>query len=313
MFERFDESARRALFFARYEATQQGSMSIEDGHLAAGILRELPRDEWRALGATQALEEIRNRLDRIPPDGRTGSVLAHIPFSAGTKRALQVAMDIADRHSHSAISSGHLLAAVIEADEGSATSRLLREAGVNPLRLAAAVTTRGLPDQDGRHWEVRLLAHVQPNPQQDDHDLRVICDTLFIATDGKDWTTARSVFADGPIDVDMTSLIGGTPVKITADQLIDGFRAGLHAGKTSHHLVANYLIAVNGDHADITAHGYAWNRVGALAPNDLWETWGTYRFIASRTPAGWRLNRFEYHSKLTRGNDAVRTHTIAGA
>jgi len=143
----------------------------------------------------------------------------------------------------------------------------------------------------------------------DEHDLRLLCDTLFIATDRKDWSTARGVFADGTIDVDMTSVAGGAPVKITADQLIDGFRAGLHANKTSHHLVANYLIRISGDRAEIVAHGYAWNRVTALAPDDLWETWGTYRLTAVRTAAGWRLKRLEYHSKLTRGNDAVRTHT----
>jgi hypothetical protein len=33
MFERYTESARRALFFARWEASQLGSLSIEAEHL----------------------------------------------------------------------------------------------------------------------------------------------------------------------------------------------------------------------------------------------------------------------------------------
>jgi hypothetical protein len=41
---------------------------------------------------------------------------------------------------------------------------------------------------------------------------------------------------------------------------------------------------------------------------NLWEAWGTYRLTSRRTPAGWRLDGFCYYSKLTRGNDAVRTH-----
>src|SRR5688572_19522110 len=39
MFERYDENARRALFFARFEASQLGSRSIEPEHLLLGLLR----------------------------------------------------------------------------------------------------------------------------------------------------------------------------------------------------------------------------------------------------------------------------------
>src|SRR5215470_7907178 len=40
MFERYTERARRVLFFARYEASQLGSISIETEHLLLGLLRE---------------------------------------------------------------------------------------------------------------------------------------------------------------------------------------------------------------------------------------------------------------------------------
>src|SRR5205809_5731682 len=40
MFERYTERARRVLFFARYEASQLGSISIGTEHLLLGILRE---------------------------------------------------------------------------------------------------------------------------------------------------------------------------------------------------------------------------------------------------------------------------------
>ena len=40
MFERYTEPARRTLFFARYEASQFGSLSIEAEHLLLGLLRE---------------------------------------------------------------------------------------------------------------------------------------------------------------------------------------------------------------------------------------------------------------------------------
>jgi hypothetical protein len=141
-------------------------------------------------------------------------------------------------------------------------------------------------------------------------ELRRLADELFIATDMKDWAAVRGLFVDGFIEVDMSSLAGGAAVQMTADQLVDGFRVGLHAGKVSHHLATNYRIRVAGDRAELWAHGYAWNRVPSLpAGSDLWETWGNYRLTYRRQAQGWHLDGFRYYSKLTRGNDAVRTHT----
>ena len=40
MFERYTERARRVIFFARYEASQLGSGSIETEHLLLGLIRE---------------------------------------------------------------------------------------------------------------------------------------------------------------------------------------------------------------------------------------------------------------------------------
>jgi hypothetical protein len=141
-------------------------------------------------------------------------------------------------------------------------------------------------------------------------ELRRMADELFITTDLKDWSAARALFIDGPIEVDMSSLASGAAVQLTADQLMDGFRTGLHAEKVSHHLATNYRVRIDGSRAELWAHGYAWNRVASLPPGaDLWETWGTYRLTYRLEAEGWRLDGFRYFSKLTRGNEAVRTHT----
>jgi hypothetical protein len=149
-----------------------------------------------------------------------------------------------------------------------------------------------------------------PADSPDEAALRRLTDELFIATDLKEWAAARALFLDGPIEVDMSSLAGGGPVTITADQLIGGFQAGLHPGKLSHHMATNYRIRAEGDRAELWCHGYAWNRVPAIAPGaDLWETWGNYRLSFRKVGDGWRITGFRYYSKLTRGNDAVRTHS----
>ena len=40
MFERYSETARRVIFFARYEASTYGSPYIETEHILLGVLRE---------------------------------------------------------------------------------------------------------------------------------------------------------------------------------------------------------------------------------------------------------------------------------
>jgi hypothetical protein len=153
------------------------------------------------------------------------------------------------------------------------------------------------------------MAPRDSGPASDEDTLRRLADELFITTDAKEWEALLALFAEGEIEVDMSSLAGGGPVRMTRETLVNGFRAGLHPGKASHHMATNYRLVIRGDRAEIGAQGYAWNRVAALgAGNDLWETWGTYRLTARREVDGWRLDGFRYFSKLTRGDDAVRTH-----
>ena len=141
-------------------------------------------------------------------------------------------------------------------------------------------------------------------------EIRELVDELFIATDRKEWDRAEALFASGPVEVDMTSLIGGAPFTTTARALFAGFRVGLHAGKLSHHMATNYRIVLDGEAGEVWVHGYAWNLVPAMpADANVWETWGNYRLGVVWTDAGWRLSAFRYYSRRTAGNEAVRTHT----
>jgi hypothetical protein len=143
----------------------------------------------------------------------------------------------------------------------------------------------------------------------DEHEIRQIADLLFIYTDLKDWFAARNLYVNGLIEVDMSSLVGGEPVQMTADALFAGFKTGLHSGKLSHHMATNYRTTITGDQAELWAHGYAWNRLLEYqGGSDLWETWGNYRLTFRRTPNGWKMDSFRYYAKYNRGNEAVRTH-----
>jgi ATP-dependent Clp protease ATP-binding subunit ClpA len=69
MFERYTEAARRTLFFARYEASQLGSVAIEPAHMLLGLLRDstgVTRGVFTRSGLTHenAYEVIRAHSDK---------------------------------------------------------------------------------------------------------------------------------------------------------------------------------------------------------------------------------------------------------
>lgn len=142
MFERFTEPARRALFFARFEATQLGTPSIEVEQLLLGLLHP------QAGAWSVALEQTGLTLDSVRDEFRPevrDTVPTHIeiPFTAAAKRALEHAAAEADALSSRAITPAHLLIGIVR-DEASRASQLLRRHGVtlDVARGAAAGTPR---------------------------------------------------------------------------------------------------------------------------------------------------------------------------
>jgi ATP-dependent Clp protease ATP-binding subunit ClpC len=130
MFERYTESARRALFFARYETGQRGRLSIESEHLLLGVLREDNGPVSRLLAKLQVppptlLREVDGRTrcrESVPPS-------AEIPFSEETKHCLNFAMQEADRFQHNHIGPEHLFLGLLRAD-GSLAASILTDQGV---------------------------------------------------------------------------------------------------------------------------------------------------------------------------------------
>lgn len=145
----------------------------------------------------------------------------------------------------------------------------------------------------------------------DERAIREAANLLFVYTDHKDWSAATALFVEGPIEVDMSSLVGGGVLQMTAADLMVGFDKGLHAKKLSHHMATNYRIKISGDRAELWAQGHAWNCLLDYAGgSELWETWGNYRLTLRRSGGSWKLDGFRYYAKYNRGNEQVRTHAL---
>jgi ClpA/ClpB-like protein len=128
MFERYTEKARRAIFFARYEASQFGSPYIETEHLLLGLLREskgIPK-----LLPKVDVASIRKQIEATVKVRTKISTAVDLPLSDGSKRVLKYADEEAQRLNHRHIGTEHWLLALLREEE-SLAGRLLRERGTN--------------------------------------------------------------------------------------------------------------------------------------------------------------------------------------
>ncbi|HLO67005.1 MAG TPA: ATP-dependent Clp protease ATP-binding subunit [Holophaga sp.] len=135
MFEKFTEKARRVMFFARYEASQFGSESIQSGHLLLGLLREAEKTSIQLLDRMGVQTNLlRERLISAlsPRDKRVtpSSTSIDIPMEEEVKRILQHATQESAKLNHKHVGAEHLLLGMLKEEQGLA-GRLLKEAGAD--------------------------------------------------------------------------------------------------------------------------------------------------------------------------------------
>jgi hypothetical protein len=95
-----------------------------------------------------------------------------------------------------------------------------------------------------------------------------VVDAIDNAVDAKDWERFRSYFTT-EIHADFTSLAGGSPSNMPADDLVGAWRTNLYADKLSHHMRSNHRIDI--DEAEVFSKGYALNILSRPVGSDLWE------------------------------------------
>jgi Clp amino terminal domain, pathogenicity island component len=131
MFERYTERARRAIFFARYEASQLGRPYIETEHLLLGLLHEDKALANRFLGLDAAIESIRKQIEARTTIREKVSTFVDLPLTHECKRVLAYGAEEAERLNHKSISTPHLLLGLLR-EEKSLAAQLLREQGLAP-------------------------------------------------------------------------------------------------------------------------------------------------------------------------------------
>ncbi|UCF38011.1 MAG: ATP-dependent Clp protease ATP-binding subunit [Acidobacteriota bacterium] len=135
MFEKYTEKARRVIFFARYEASQLGSRSIETEHILLGLLREdkalagrfFPKSQSVLNGIRQEIEDRLEKAEKV-------STSVELPLSDQSKRVLTYATEEADRLLCNYIGTEHILLGLLRAED-SVAAQILHDKGLNLSRV----------------------------------------------------------------------------------------------------------------------------------------------------------------------------------
>ena len=145
MFERYTERARRAIFFARYEASQFGSPYIEAEHLLLGIVREdeaLAKRLRRSRGSAGA---IRKQIESRTPIREKVSTSVDLPLSEECKHVLRYADEEAQLLGHRHIGTEHLLLGLLRDEKGIA-AEILRQYGLRLTSIREEVARAESPE-----------------------------------------------------------------------------------------------------------------------------------------------------------------------
>ena len=128
MFERYDEKARRVIFFARYEASQRGADHIGTAHLLLALFREDKPLFEKHLGVADSVDEVASRLE-LKRTGEEVNSSVDIPLSVDAKRALAHAAEEATELRHRHIATGHVLLGLLR--EPCAANEFLKARGLD--------------------------------------------------------------------------------------------------------------------------------------------------------------------------------------
>jgi hypothetical protein len=194
MFERYNEKARRVIFFARYEASQYGSRQIGTEHILLGVMREGQTLMRQLLGPDVDPGQIRTEIEKVITNGETFSTSVEVPLSGESKKVLQFAAEEAERLGDYYVAIEHFLLGILRVD-GSLAARILKERGAQlaPLREQVAKLSNSIDaDVKLRTMEEavaelhRFLARLKSS-EREESLLRFAKDAQFVDSKGERW------------------------------------------------------------------------------------------------------------------------------
>jgi hypothetical protein len=124
---------------------------------------------------------------------------------------------------------------------------------------------------------------------------------LFVCTDERDWAGVRACLTD-MVRFDMTSLAGGAPADVPADEIVAGWTRGLAPIESVHHQAGNFRVTLRDGGAEASCYGIALHYRRTASGRNTRTFVGSYDFGLVRQADTWRINAFRFNLKFLDGN-----------
>jgi hypothetical protein len=125
---------------------------------------------------------------------------------------------------------------------------------------------------------------------------------MFVATDERDWPTLETCFTD-PLVLDMTSMVGGTPLSMTPRQVASAWSDGFKPLTHVHHQIGNVRTKLTGGAATVRCYGIALHHRSTVVDEAKSRRFvGSYEIDLKTTAGGWRICRLKFNLKFIDGN-----------
>ncbi len=128
-----------------------------------------------------------------------------------------------------------------------------------------------------------------------------VINTLFVATDARDWSRVRACFAP-LVTFDMTSLAGGTPQQLSPEAIASGWETGLRPIESVHHQMGNLSIEWTGAEASASCYGISYHYRRTKSGRNTRVFVGSYDFHLRSEGGTWRIDLFRFKLKFLDGN-----------
>ncbi len=162
MFEKYTEQARRVIFFARYEASECGSASINPEHVLLGLLRENREIVSRLLSPEKA-HQIQQEIEKRVVVGKKTSISVEMPLSEEAKRVLDYAAEESDQMVANYVGPEHILLGLLR-DEKSLAAEILYQKGLRADRVreiyGAETSAPELTVESAAGFRIQHIDHV---------------------------------------------------------------------------------------------------------------------------------------------------------
>jgi hypothetical protein len=128
--------------------------------------------------------------------------------------------------------------------------------------------------------------------------LEELMNRYALGIDTRDWASLESVFLDGDIEADFTSMRVKEPYRGPARGWIGLLRDTIMGFDATQHFFANHLAEIDGDTANDIRYMQARHVLGGA----YYTIGGYYTGRMQRTAAGWRIARYKLHISFTEGD-----------